>query len=170
MSARERVHGLVRRGAAVVREDAQTAVEADHSLLHSIRFLLEIPTVVGHVLRVLCYLLAAAVMEAVRTGEDVVFDESYNVTMRLSWLGPGWEHHRQTKFEMRLAAVFCVVFGFVFYETLVYFYLNQIERAFLWATCGTLVVEPAYVRVYLSQADPLPSERVVSRVPGWPFW
>lgn len=170
MSARERVHGLVRRGVVVVRRDAETAIAADHSFLHSLRFLVEIPTVVGHVLRALCYLLAAATMEVVRTGKDPVFDERSDVTLRLSWLGPGWEHNRQTKFEIRLAAVFCVVVGFVFYETLVYFYLNQIERALLWATCGTLVVEPAFVRLYLSQADRLASEGDVSRVSEWPFW
>jgi len=170
VSARERVHGLLARCVDAVREDAQTAVEADRSVLHGVRFLVEIPTVVGHCLRVLCYLLAAAVMESIRTGEDVEFDGSYNVTMRLSWLGPAWEHDRQTKLELRLAAVFCVVFGFVFYETLVYFSLNQVERAFLWATCGTLVIEPAYVRVYVSKVSPLPSERVVSRIESWPFW
>lgn len=170
MSARERVHGLVRRGAAVVREDAQAAVEADRVVLHGLRFVVEVVAVLGHVLRALCYFMAAAVMETVRTGEDPVFDESYDVTMRLSWLGPGWEHNRQTAFEMRLAAVFCVVAGFVFYETFVYFPLTPVERGLLWATCGTLVVEPAYVRLYLSHVDGVRSEREVSRINDWPFW
>lgn len=170
MSARERVHGFLRRTVAGVRQDAQNAVETEDRLLHGVRFLAEIPTVLGHGLRALCYLLAASVLECVRTGERRVFSDEDRVEFQLSWLGPAWKHDRQSKWEIRLGAVFCVVVGFVFYETLAYFALNRIERGLLWATSGTLVVEPAYVRLYLSRVgDTLPSESELSEVAAWPI-
>lgn len=170
MSARERVHSFLGRAVAGVRQDAQHAVETENSLLHGVRFLLEIPTVLGHGLRALCYLLAAIVLEAIRTGEGRVFDDEDRVKFQLSWLGPAWTHERQSKWEIRLGAVFCVVVGFVFYETLAYFALNRIERSLLWATAGTLVIEPAYVRLYLSRVgDTLPSESELSEVDAWPI-
>lgn len=142
-----------RTGAAVVREDASTAAEADHPVLHSLRFLIEIPAGFGLVLRSLCYVGAAGVAERVRltADEDVVFDDPGEECVRYSWLGPGFEHAHQNTWEIRLAGLFCLVAGVVFYETFAYFPLSMVERSLLWVTCGALVLDPAWTEVYLGK-------------------
>jgi len=171
MSASERVRTWFEVAVDTVREDTRSATESEHALLHAIRFLVEIPAAVGLVFRSLCYLGAAVVMETARLGEDPVFDDSYGVVLRYNWLGPGWEHDRQTVTEVRLASAFCVIWGFVLYETLAYFDLSMIERVFLWTTCGALVLDPAWARIYTSitDTDGFPSERDVWENGPWPF-
>lgn len=170
MSTSDRARSLAARAVETVREDARTASQTEHVLLHSLRFVLEIPGAFGLVLRSLCYFAAGVVMESARLGESGEFDDSYDVTLRYSWLGPAFEHNRQTVWELRLAGVFCVFCGFFFYQTFAYFPLQPLTRRLLWVTCGVLVLEPAWVRIYVSAVgERLPDEREVWENGEWPF-
>lgn len=168
MSASERVQTWLAVAVDTVRQDARSASESEHALFHAIRFLVEIPAALGLWSRALCYFGAAVVMETARLGEEPVFDESYDVVMRQSWLGPGWEYERQTAWEVRLASAFCVIWAFVLYESIAYFDLSMIERALLWTTCGALVLDPAWARIYTAM-HAFPSEREVWQNGPWPF-
>lgn len=158
MTAASRSRQLLQRALAVVRGDIRAWMAADHRVLAGLRYAVEVTAVVGLGLRQLCYVAAAVVMEDVRRGFDAdgdvdvdsvpVFD-SGGVAARWAWTGPGFEHPRQSRWEVRLAAVFCVVVGVGFYEMLAYFPLTVVERSLLWVTCGTLVVEPAWMHLYL---------------------
>jgi len=133
-----------------LRQDIGDARATEHSGLHAARFLVEIVASVGLVLRHMCYFAAAYVFESVRLGREPVFDDDYNVTVRWSWLGPGWEHNSQSRWEIWFASLCCVICGFWLYTTLALFPLTLVERSLLWVTCGALVVDPAWTHIYLT--------------------
>jgi hypothetical protein len=149
----QRLLGHLQQWVKVVRKDASDARDADQPVMQSLRFLVEIPAGFGLVLRSLCYLAAAGVAERVRLDEDeaVVFDTPSEECVRYSWLGPGFEHAHQSKWEIRLAGFLCLLLGFVFYRGFAPFPLSPVERALLWVTSGALVLEPAWTEVYLGK-------------------
>lgn len=150
-AAVQRLLEHARTTADVIKEDASDAANADQPIFHSLRFLVEIPAGFALVLRSLCYMAAGGIAESYRRTGDPVFDNPDEECVRYSWLGPGFEHAAQDKWEIRLAGLFCLVLGFVFYQGFAVFPLTLVEHGLLSVTCGALVLEPAWTEVYLGR-------------------
>lgn len=112
------------------------------------RYVVELAVVFGLGVRGLCYFTAAFVAESIRLGHEPVFDDADSVELRWAVSGPGFEHERQSRWEIRLAAVFCVAAAVVLFKTIAVFPMDGLQAAALYANCGVLVLDPAWAEVY----------------------
>lgn len=133
-----------------LRRDLESASDVERPILHSVRFLLELVVMLGLGIRGLAYVMTAGVLENVRTeGEFDGFTPEDDPVLRWSYIGPGFEHAKQSRLEIRLAGFATLVAGWVLYKTLIVFRLDTIELAFVYANFGVLFLEPAWTEVYL---------------------
>jgi hypothetical protein len=139
--------------ASTLRSDLEAAREMNHApaIAHSLRFVLENVVIFGLVLRHLCYFGVAVAAETWRRGTEPVFrpDED-SPGVNWNYLAPGFEHRRQSRWEIRLAGFYTLVVGFIGYQTIAPFPMPAHTRMLVIANFGVMFLDPAWTEVYLA--------------------
>jgi hypothetical protein len=136
--------------ASSLRSDVQAARETDHAVFHTLRFVLENVLIFGLVLRHLCYFGVAFAAETWRRGEEPVFTLEHDPGVNWNYLAPGFEHYRQSRWEIRLAGFYTIAAGFLFYRMIAFFPMPGHTRALVFANFGVMFLEPAWTEIYLA--------------------